>query len=118
MAVFLMIFYRGTLNAFLAVKIVSFPIDSYDDILKIEENVIVWKGTVWEAQYKQASQGSLFREIYEAKVQHQPGLVELGGTDKVLDLVSKGEAIYSGTMIPLYKSRFYPCLVQPVPNLM
>ena len=117
MAMFLMIAYRATMNAFLTVKTFSLPIDSYEDILDTDMNVIVWKGTIWEDMFALSPKGSPFQTIHQTKVQSQLGLKELGGIDKALEIVQKGHALYSGSLVPLLNTPFYPCAVQDIPAL-
>ncbi len=106
------------MNAFLAVKKFEFPFNSYEDVLEAEQNVVVWKGTRWEEQYKLAPEGSLFKTIYHQKISSQPGLMELGGFESTMEGVASGEAIYSGSAAGVYRTKFHPCHVTAIPTLM
>ena len=105
------------MNAFLAVKTFTYPINSYDDILDSDFDLVVWKGTIWEDLYKLAPSGSLFKSIYHAKVKDFPGMKELGGSEETLALVEKGETLYGGSLAPLFSSNKYPCKVQDIPSM-
>ncbi len=117
MAMFLFIAYRATMNAFLAVKVLKFPVNSYQDLLEASEDIIVWDGTMWEQQYTLAPPGSLFETIYKAKIQGKPAISDFGGFDKALGVVANGDAFYSGSTQRLMESKYYPCSVVAVPEL-
>ena len=118
MAMFLMTTYKATMNAFLAIRQTKFPINSFEDVLESKENILVWKGSRWEEQYKLAPKGSLFKRIYLEKIKDQPSLTEVGGFEGALEIVARGEAIYSGSLAGVYQTKFHPCHVTAIPNLM
>ncbi len=110
-ALFLFIFYRCTMNAFLAVKTLNLEINSYEDVLESPVFVIVYRGSAAENNFKLAQPGTTLFEIYKQKVKNFPSYQDVGGLQPTLDLIKKGEAIYGGDLETLMAMDDYPCSI-------
>ncbi len=113
MALMLMNFYKSLLKALFTVHIQSLSINSYQDILDSDLNVINYKGSSTEEMYKAAPKESILNQIYIQKAKDYPGFYELGH-ETVIDRIIDNKAIFHGNLDDFLHLDEYPCKLTDV----
>ena len=75
MSLFLFTSYRCIIIAFLSVKSFSLPINSFNDVLDSDMDVIVYTNDATADMYKLAPNGSVLHQIYQEKIHNKPTFI-------------------------------------------
>ncbi len=108
---FMLIVYRAIFNAFLAVEVFRVPLQSWEDVLESQYNVILQTNPHTYELFSLAPSGTVFNKIFKKKIVGQKTFEDYGGEEGVLAKVIKGEAIYIGDLVWIYQSGHFPCSV-------
>ncbi len=114
MAMLVMFHYRAAMNAFLNVKPFQMPIDSYEDVITSDMDLIVQKGLFTEQVFMFAPEGSLFREIFNQKLNGKKRFHDYGDFEGVMDAVKSGDAMFYYNLLGVMKRNDYPCEILDV----
>ncbi len=114
MAFMVLSYYRALLKAALSVRAFKLSINSYEDILDSNLDVLVWKNGAPEDKFRLAAPGSIHRQIYEMKIHNKPGVNEVGGHAESMELVRKGRAVLYGASESRMALPIYPCKVTDI----
>ncbi len=117
LAMLLFFYYRATMNAFLNAKIISMPINSYEEVLKSNMELLVYSGYITETMFKLSPPGSLFNDIYLKKLKDKKRMDDYEGIDGSIQRVIDGDAIIFSSLDPFYKKPDYPCDIVEVKAL-
>ncbi len=117
MALLLMSYYKSQLKATLAIQSLTLPINSLDDILASELDLLLWRATFLESAFKLAPKGSLMRQIYDEKLHGKKRVNDVGGKYASLQLVEDGKAIYTAGIDSIITRPEYPCKIIDVKSL-
>ncbi len=97
------------MNSFLTAKVFRLPINSYEDVISTDMDLILHRGYYEENVFKFAPQGSLFKEVYNRKLLGKPRFHDYDGLEDVLERVKDGKAMYfTGTDAMMIRAD-YPC---------
>ncbi len=97
------------MNSFLTAKVFQLSIDSYEDVLK-SHNALILKAQLFEEDlFKQAPEGSVLRKIYNKKLQGTKRYDDYDGLDEIIDLVKADKAHYFYSIETLMRRPEYPC---------
>ncbi len=100
--------YQAVMKAFLQMSDKTLPFESYAEILESNLDVVTFKGSADEDYFKGAPEGSILRRIYDEKISHYPGVLELG-TEETIYRVKSNQAIYAGDLGTILGSSKNPC---------
>ncbi len=107
-----LIAYRGIFNAFLSIKLVQLPYNTWEDVLDDNDvRVIISSGQYQNEQFMFAPEGSLYNKVFEQKIADKPSWKDLGGSDGAKKELLKGKAVYYGDTNWLFKEKAYPCSI-------
>ncbi len=118
MSMLILFYYRAAMNAFLNVKVFRVPINSHEDIIDTDMDLVVKKGVYTEQVFMFAQEGSLFQAIFDKKLKGTKRFHELGNNDDaVLDIVKRNKAIYLHDLFAIVDREDYPCGILDVKAL-
>ncbi len=116
LGMFNLIAYRCMLNASLNVKFYQLPINSWEDIVHSDFDVMIWQGGAVDSMLTNSPPGSVMQKIYEEKIKHSDVLNGFS-TKEAIGKVLDGSSIifdYLGTYKEMPE---YPCKIIDVPHL-
>ncbi len=70
-----------------------------------------------EARFKYAPENSVKKEIFQTKITGHPGISELGGPTKSMEVVKSGQSVYSGDLETILVLDDYPCFVTDIQGM-
>ncbi len=99
------------MNAFLNAKEFKLPVDSFNDILKRDEDLIVLDGSYTSELYQFAPEGTVFNDIWEKKLKGQSRSFGFGDMKEVIQLVEEGKAFVHVSLEGPMSRPEYPCQI-------
>ena len=117
MSLVLMSYYKALLKAALSVRNLKLPINSFQDILDSDLDLILWKNGALEDSFRLSAPDSDMKRIHESKIKDKPGANDLGGNAPVLELVKNGQGLFYASAENKMVLPIYPCQVTDVKPL-
>ncbi len=100
------------MNAFLNAKEFKLEIDSFEDVLDSDLEMVVQRGTYAEQVFRFAPAGTIHNHIYEKKLKKARRLQDFpGGTDELVQLISEGKVFTFSSLEPMMNRPEYPCSI-------
>ncbi len=105
------------MNAFLNAKKLTFTINSYEDVLESDMDLLVLEGLFMESYFRYAPKGTVYHQIYIEKLLGKKRLGDYS-MDNAVELVAEGKALIFEGLIPFLLRPEYPCAITTSKSLM
>ena len=116
-AMLIFFYYKATMNAFLAAKIIKMPINSFEDVVESDMEFLVKRGFLTESMFSHAPSGSLYHDIYREKLLDKKRMDDYGGIAGSIKHVIDGDAMIFTSLDPFLRKAEYPCQMVDVEAL-
>ena len=107
------------MNASLNVYAENLPINSWEDLLSSNYNLLIWQGTAAEDQFKSAPNFSILNKLYYEKILTVPEENHLQniGYHGALQYILRNEAVAFVEFEPYSMLEEYPCQITYVKGI-